>query len=181
MASVRFEVDARQVSSLVTTIARMGSEARPAISRALNHTGGKATTKMARAIAKQAGLAYGKVKAALQDHKASPAGMVYRITAKGPTLSLKEFKPRQTQKGVSASPWGTRRTFPHSFIGGGVLGGHVYVRTSKARFPLKKLFGPAIPNEMVRDQSKQAFEGTVAMELPARLAHELSRILRASA
>ena len=75
-------------------------------------------------------------------------------------MSLKEFGARQTAKGVSAAPWGKRRVFPHAFIAP-TLGGHVFIREGRSRLPIRKLWGPAIPREMVKDQSKEAFERTV--------------------
>lgn len=57
------------------------------------------------------------------------------------------------------------------------LGGHVFERTTSARFPIRKLWGPAVPAEMVKDQSKAAFESVVDMELPARVGYEVDAIL----
>jgi hypothetical protein len=98
-----------------------------------------------------------------------------RLIARDGYTSLKEFGAVQRLKGVSAAPWRKRRVFPHTFIVGS-LGGHVYERTSKARLPIRKLWGPAIPAEMVRDETKAAFEALVGAELPARLEYEISAI-----
>ncbi|WP_298257117.1 hypothetical protein [Bradyrhizobium sp.] len=57
------------------------------------------------------------------------------------------------------------------------LGGHVFMRTGKGRTPIKKLWGPAIPSEMVKHQTKAAFEQTVEHELPARLLDDVDAIL----
>lgn len=176
-AALRITVDARQLLRMAETFRKAGVETRPAEARAINHTGDKTRTRVIRALVKQMGTTYGVVNKALgRPIRANPASLAYVIRVKGPALSLKEFKARPTRKGVSAAPWGTRRVFPHSFIAPS-MGGHVFVRTSRARFPVKKLWGPAVPNELVRNQSKAAFEATVATELPARLAYELGRIL----
>lgn len=104
---------------------------------------------------------------------------VYRIIAKSGAMSLKEFDAKQTAEGVVASPWGRRRVFRHAFILR-KLGGHVFIRKGKARLPIKKLYGPVLANEMVRDKSLQEFNA-VAKELPARLRHELAAILKGHA
>jgi hypothetical protein len=48
------------------------------------------------------------------------------------------------------------------------------------RLPILKLWGPAIPREMVKGQSKEAFENTVRAELPARIEHEINAIVTGS-
>jgi len=88
----------------------------------------------------------------------------YEIIARDVTLSLKDFAPRQTAKGVSAAPWGKRRVFPHTFIGPNE---HVFVRLGRARLPVKKLFGPSIPKEMVKDEAEQTFYRVCSSLLPA--------------
>lgn len=170
------KVDARDFVRMANTFAAAGKNIKPALMRAVNHTGDKARTQVARALVAQTGLKYGKVREALATHTASPAHIVYRIVAKGAYTSLKEYAARQTGRGTSAAPWGKRRVFPHTFIVA-TLGGHVFERRTSARFPIRKLWGPAIPNEMVKDKSRAAFEGTVAAELPARLTHEIGAIL----
>jgi hypothetical protein len=116
------------------------------------------------------------VRQALRTVPASNASLVYRIVAKGGYTSLKEFGARQVRRGVSAAPWGKRHLFQHAFIVPS-LGGHVFIRKGKGHGPIHKLFGPAIPAEMVKAESKAAFERTVSTELPARLALEVNAIL----
>ena len=179
---IELKVDVGQLVRLEQLFYRAGNQAPHAIRRALNHTGAKAVTRMSRAIAAQTGAGYGAVKKALTIRQATYSRIAFEIIGRGAYLSLKEFKPNQTRKGVSAAPWNKRRVFPHTF-GPGIakLGGHVYVRTTKKRTPLKKLWGPAIPNEMVKAQSADAFYSTVQSELPARIEHEIGAILSGAA
>jgi hypothetical protein len=67
---------------------------------------------------------------------------------------------------ASFLPRGKRRPFRHTFISAS-LGGHAFVRKGKERFPIHKLFGLAIPAEMVK----------AASELAARLSLEVDAIL----
>jgi hypothetical protein len=175
-AELKVSIDTRGFQKLVSVLERAGHNIKPALRRAINHTGDKARTQIGRVLVKQTGLKYGKVRQALHTAPASNAMLVYRIIAHGSYMSLKEFGPRQTKRGVSAAPWGKRHLFPHAFIAPS-LGGHVFVRKGKERFPIHKLFGPAIPAEMVKAESKAAFERTVATELPARLVIEVNAIL----
>jgi hypothetical protein len=161
---------------MAAVFAFVGVDMRSALRRAINHTGDKARTQVGRALVKQTGLKYGRVREELRTINATVGSLSYIIRARGGYVSLKEFAARQTQKGVSAAPWGKRRVFPHTFIVAS-LGGHVFERKGPARYPIRKLWGPAIPAEMVKDQTKEAFEATVAADLPARVDHEISAIL----
>jgi hypothetical protein len=175
-AELQVSIDTRGFQKLVSVLERAGRNVKPALRRAINHTGDKARTQIGRALVKQTGLKYGKVRQALRTVPAGNVSLVYRIIAHGGFTSLKEFGARQTKRGVSAAPWGKRHLFPHAFIAPS-LGGHVFIRTGKGRFPIHKLWGPAIPAEMVKAESRAAFERTVANELPARLALEVNAIL----
>lgn len=134
-----------------------------AIAKALDEVGNKTKTIVTRTVAKQAGVKYGRAKSILRARQAMGVGMgSYEIVARDVTMSLKEFEPRRTAKGVSARPWGKRRVFPHTFMG---PNGHVFVRRGKSRLPIHKLFGPAIPKEMVKDETERVFYATVAARL----------------
>jgi hypothetical protein len=175
-AELKVSIDTRGFQRMVAQFEQAGRNIKPALRRAINHTGDKARTQISRVLVKQTGLKYGKVRQALRTAPASNAMLVYRIIATGGYTSLKEFGARQTKRGVSAAPWGKRHLFPHAFIAPS-LGGHVFIRTGKGRSPIHKLWGPAIPAEMVKAESKAAFERTVATELPARLILEVNAIL----
>lgn len=165
--------------------------ARKAMVRALNHEGAKAFTAVRRALVRQTGIPSGRISAGLRQKRAyggsasgSGAILEHAIVGTGKPLPLKYFKARQTRKGVSAAPWNERRIFVGSFNTGGsfetgrkpVMGGHVFVRIGRGRTPIEKLYGPGIANELVRDQVALAFKG-VAFGLPARLGHEIGRLL----
>jgi hypothetical protein len=141
-----------------------------------NRTVQETRTAVARALVNQTGMKFGTVRKALTLDMASAASLSAAIVARGGFAPLNEFKARQTRKGASAAPWNTRRVFPGAFIIARYAG-HVYKRVSRKRFPLHKLYGPAIPRELPRHQSREA----CSIPLPALLAkclnHELGRIL----
>ena len=60
--------------------------------------------------------------------------------------SLKEFKARQTKKGVTYKirKGGKRRLIESAFLGKGGLNGHVYLRRTKARLPVFKIYGVSV-------------------------------------
>jgi hypothetical protein len=145
------------------------------IARMIDSVGNKTKTAVKRATAKQAGVKYGSLGETITSrtilgHGGAIARGEYEIIARGVTLSLKEFTPRAEAGGISAAPWGRRRSFLHAFFG---PGGHVFVRAHPSQgtrrgprpvhsqLPIRKLWGPAIPKEMVKDEAEQVFYRTV--------------------
>lgn len=156
--------------------------------RAINHTGDKARTAVRRALVPQTGLKPKTINKAVQSTRATAKGSVaYVIKSRGGDIRLQFFGARETRAGVTAAPWGKRRLYASTFMKAGqfpnrvsVKGfhGNVMYRTGKGRYPVRvKKSGLFIPEEMVTGASAQAFFDTVNTALPARIAHELDRVL----
>lgn len=159
-------------------VERLGAgKLRQAEVRALNHVGAKALTAVKRALIAQTSLPRAAVEAGLAAQKASKANTEeFRIVGTGKRASLRSFAPHQFAAGVRVKIWGRFQRYPHTFIVSSLGEGQVFRRVGKSRYPIKKLWGPGIGSELVKDQSKAAFE-KVATELEPRLRHEMERIL----
>lgn len=185
---IEIRVDASQLELIEKKLGALSNRTDDVLRRALNRTGDMAFTQVKRAIARQMGMKVGDAAKSLTTRKASYAALRYSINAAGPYLPLKYFGARQLKKGVAATPWAVRRVFPHTFIVSS-LGGHVFERSGKRvrmtkgifkgrkRQRLRKLWGPALPNELVKCETAKAFTDTVATVLPRRIEHELARAL----
>src|SRR5215472_16441697 len=79
--------------------------------------------------------------------------------------------------GVSAAPWDVLRQFQRSFV----LHGHYVARLGHDRMPLRRLYGPSIAKEMVKDESLIAFTRYGLPELTKQLNARLERLLVGSA
>lgn len=117
-----------------------------ATNRSLNRVGGKVNTQVLRYVSKKVGLPQKALK---------QRGFFARVNSNLKTLTtqirviygaipLKDFNPRQTKQGVTAKAWGKSKVYDGAFVSD-TLGRHVFVRKSKARLPIKKLWG-AIPS-----------------------------------
>lgn len=148
-----------------------------ALRRALNHTGGKVTTRTKRELSQQIGapqtaiMKYGKVKPKL----ATSSNLEFQVVSNGGPIPLKHFKARQTRKGVTASPWNNRKTYRSAFVVA-TAGGHAFWRDGKTRLPITRIAGPNVPKEMVKDQVAEAFRSLVSSDLPPRVEHEVRRL-----
>lgn len=171
----------------------LGDKAPVVLARALNHEGAKGFTQVKRILVKQTGIRYGMISRAVQAKRATRVSLVYEIEATGNETNLNLFGAVQRKKGVSARPWNVRRMFPHSFIIQR-YGGKAYLRVGSAsaatadklaeygikrtsRFPIRQVYGPNIAREIVKDDSRAAFEA-IAPKLVDRVGHEISRELK---
>jgi Prophage minor tail protein Z (GPZ) len=166
---MKIKIEATKLAPILDAYAK-GSKR--ATMRALNHAGDKAHTRVSRVLAKVMGTSYGKMSSSLETKSATEQTPVYEISAQGGHLSLASFSPRQTKRGVTAAPWGVKRTFPGTFIIE-ALGGQVFRRASGK---LVKLWGPSLPVELVREESVKAFSTGLEDNMRNRLEHELKRL-----
>lgn len=169
-------------------IASLGEgQARAAIARAVNRTTRSAHGKVIRATAKMMSLPIKRVRNSvyikLAAHKGS--GPIQGIIgATGAPLSLKYFGAKQFSWGVRAKIFGQFERFPHAFIWAGtpnsgkaVASGHVFKRIGPRSLPIEKLDGPSIPDAIVEGEAAYQFTNTAETMLPARISHELGRLL----
>ena len=163
------------------------AKAHKALARAVNRVTNTVHGRVIKAIRKQSDIPTAIVRRQVKKRLASTAeGSVIEgvVWATGSPISLKYFRPRQIKAGTKAKYGGKWHLHKSAFMGprpGTVskkLGGNVFVRTSGNRFPIEKLFGPSVPEELVRGESERIFGETVADMLPARVAHELSQMLK---
>lgn len=174
--SVIVRVDWSDLKRLENMFEAAGDQAPHAVRRALNHVGDRTRTRVVRLLAQQTGAKSRAIRAALTVKRATYSRSYYSIMASGSHIPLKEFGARQAKRGVSAKPWNKRRIFGGTFVVG-QYGGNAFRRTGDKRFPIKMLWGPAIPKELVKDETAEGFMSFVGQALPDRIGHELGQIL----
>ena len=124
---------------------------------AMNKKGRQGATAVKRAIRAQTSIKYGDISKVVKFRPARGNNLETRITGTSREMPLSYFKPKQFSYGVGVTVWGKRQRYASQFIIA-KYGGGVFVRTSKARFPIRQTYGPSIAKEMVKDDSKEAFE-----------------------
>jgi hypothetical protein len=174
----------RQFSNQINALGE--GKARPALARSVNRVTSMARTRVIREVTRQSSIPRAMVAQAVKrrlarvNHAGPLEGVIW---ATGKPISLKYFRARQFSFGVKARVQGQWRRYPGTFMGprpGSIapkLGGHVFARTSAARLPIEMIFGPSVPEELVRGEARKAFEELVASHLPQRVRHELGRLL----
>lgn len=164
---VRFEATMRRVGK---------KDAKTAFARALRHEGRKAFTATKRALRKQTSIRSATVGKQVKFIGPRGDNLTAEVRATGEHLGIAHFKPKQFSYGVRAKVWGRQQRYPHAFIVN-TLSGNVFVREGSGRLPIRKLWGPSIPREIVKDASIKAFESKLT-DVNQRAMHELSRVLK---
>lgn len=188
-----FVITGDGIARFEDAVVLLGSRKRAykAYGRALKHTGAKGFTQVKRALAPQVGLTQkrtvelGNLSFVRADLKSQNGRTLeVKVKASGNAISLKEFGARQFGYGVRAKAWGVSRRYPSAFIfagtpgsGNPVMGGHVFKRTTSNSTPIERLWGPAIPKEMVKGASADAWQAR-AQDLGPRLRHEINVMTR---
>jgi hypothetical protein len=117
----------------------------------------------------------------------TPSTLTAIVRGSGSVIPLKAFGAKEEGDGVSAKIWGAKVHHPGSFIHGGPdgdhtrelgMGGHVFHRVGKARFPIEKSRGAAISDAMAKDAVSAANEAYGAERLQANLMRQLDRYSR---
>ncbi|MGR8917972.1 MAG: phage tail protein [Gammaproteobacteria bacterium] len=185
MTRVDLRLEARQVSRFLRNMSR--GRAAKATARALNKMATQVRTEASKGVRKHLPLKASTVRPMLQISKASPRSLVASIDALGNAVSLKEYGARPVRvrtstgdrQGVSvkATRRSGRKVVPGGFIG---PGGHVYTRTSRARLPIEKKFGPFVSSAFLRQEVERAMRGRVRARFGDLLAHEVNREIRAA-
>ncbi len=186
---IRVRPDDANLARFGNQIAALGEkEARLAMARAVNRVTNSVHGKVISAIVKQTSIPRRIVKKAVKKQLVRTTGdtaIEGVIYSKGGPVSLKHFGPKQFSWGVRVKAWGEVQRYDSSFIYGGnwktkkpAFDGHVMTRVGADSFPVKRENGPSIPEAMIQGQARAIFDETVKTMLPARLAHEIGRLLK---
>lgn len=158
-----------------------GQEARPAIRRAANRANNRAANKVASVATKEIAADTGispqrKVREHIHINGSNVNTLTATVTAQKKAFNLIEFVDKRNRNpqafrvkagmksnrqfkhgGVAAKAWRQRKTYPGTFIGRGKDSGKmlVFVRTSKARKPIKAVVGPSIPRTFIQRRVTQ--------------------------
>lgn len=176
----------------------LGSEAKGkrAFAMALNKTVVTVNKQVKKSLSDQMGIPqYLVVKhGGMKIVRASSGNLNAVIDVRGAYLPLKDFKPVVGAKGVRAGAWGIRRNYPGTWVNRGrlaakrigpgqkaIAGGHVFKNNGKTnkvsgrKNGIEALWGPAVPVEVVKDESAKTFYRIADARMPL----EIERAIKA--
>jgi len=147
------------------------SEAMQPLREGLYEGGDKVRTKVRKALKVQTNVSkYTSITSRVDSRK---NGLSYGITGEGKGLPISEF-PHSAPGNIVATPWGKEHRFKRSFVKPDT--GAFVARLSSKRFPIRKLFGPSLAKEIVKDQSLDAFETGVRTDVVPAIEKRLARM-----
>lgn len=151
--------------------------------RALNRTASSVRTVTVRGVAKAMGTRQKNVRSRVKVLKATTGGEpAARISYKGKGLNMVEFRARQTKRGVSAAPWGSRKLFRHAFIteiNGAriVMVRRKYGERMVGRLPIRAILGPGVAKTAMEPDVESAREAAIRERFPKELEHQLDYLV----
>lgn len=177
-------VDSRTLSDIERQLGQFKNKAPLAISRALNRATANAKTNAAKKAREEYIIKASDVKNTISISKSTRNNLGATVVSKGERLGLHKFKvspktprPKKPPKSLKVSvKKGSAKQLLHAFIAD-ISGTKVFERTSKARLPIRQLYGPAIPQMLGNVSVKDFIEKEAKNTLDKRLDHEVQRIL----
>lgn len=149
-----------------------------AFARAMNRDLPRTKKQVSQALARQSSIKRPIVNDRVKLKRATAGNLQTVIYGYGSGLRLDKFTASRPKAGVKATIWAQRRLVPASDPSRGFKrNGRFMMRTTKARFPIKGLFGPSIGKELPKDQSLEAFNAATP-QVAERAMHELKQILK---
>ena len=146
-----------------------------AIARGLNEGGDLVRTRVQRALKVQTNVkSYRSITSRIRTVRAFAGSLHYDIVASGSGIPIEEFPLTVTGKGVDAKTWGVDHLFKRSFQ---EANGTLRARLGRARFPIRKLYGPSLPKELARGDIPGVFANATAHFVPPAIVKNLLRAL----
>lgn len=179
---VTVDVDKKMIREVEKRLGEMSHKAPNVISNALNRALTNVSTNISKEVRKEYVIKAGDVKETLKKQKSTKSTLSASVRSVGGPVPLDRFRvsPRTVQPKrkkpikIAVKKDGLKETLG-AFIAD-ISGIKVFKRQTKRRLPIKRLFGPSVPQMVNEEVSERINEEGRAMFL-RRLDHEVNRIL----
>jgi hypothetical protein len=172
----QFKVDTSGLERMAGRLEATRARLPRAIAQGLNQGGDRVRTVVQRTLKEQTSVTlYRSITSRMRTARAFEGSLAYQIIATGKGIPIKEFPVEVVQGGVEAETWGAEHLFKRSFRQR-YLGG-LRARIGTGRFPVRSLYGPALPKELGQGATPAAFAGAAAEFVPPALLRALGRVL----
>lgn len=161
-------------------------DAKKAAYRAINRSLVAGRKAAGEEVAKDYKISGGKVNKIGKFARANSSNIEATITWKGPAIPLEEWgtnpanppKRRRKKPLVGKVFRGKKTTYKGVFVGRYNSGkARAYVRTTKNRFPIRRVYGPSAAQLVAAKYVKERFTKRASQMLEKRLEHEINYIL----
>jgi hypothetical protein len=182
---MRIKIDTSEIVQAQKALEALGDAARPLIAKSLNRSTQGVRTDASRMVRQRYNIRAKDVRTSFKIITASREGLSAAAIATGSAISLWRFGPRpatpgrRPRIGVSVKVTQTRQKIPGAFVARMPSGGiGVFQRKDRARLPIKKLYGPSVPQMLSHDQVLPEIQSGAADRFNKTLDHEIDFYLR---
>ncbi|MBU2701683.1 hypothetical protein Ga0466249_002802 [Sporomusaceae bacterium BoRhaA] len=148
---------------------------------AINRSLTTARTEIVRSVRKEYVIKAEDVRNTIKVTNASAASPIGSIKSMGGPIPLVKFDTsKENPVRVRVKKSGAKKPIKHAFLqamGNGYRG--IFIRSGKARYPLKQLYGPSVPQMVGNETVMKSVEEKAIQTLDKRMDHEINRILEA--
>lgn len=148
---------------------------------AINRSLITARAEIVRSVRKEYVIKAEDVRNTIKVTSASAASPIGRIKSMGGPIPLVKFDAsKENPVRVRVKKTGGKKPIKHAFLqrmGNGYKG--IFIRAGKARYPLKQLYGPSVPQMVGNENVMKSVEEKAIETLDKRISHEINRILEA--
>ncbi|GEN83625.1 hypothetical protein SLU01_19370 [Sporosarcina luteola] len=177
------EIDQATVRYVQLRLGEFDKRAPNAISNALNRGMSNINTNVRKEIRKDYHIKAGDINATLSKIRATRGSLSSGVVSKGSLIGLDKFKVsprtinpnRKTPLTVAVKKSGGSKV-PGAFMAD-ISGPKLFMRIKKSRLPIRRLFGPSVPQMLGRKDIRDKIEQDGRDTFERRLQHEISRIL----
>lgn len=178
------EINSRELRDVQRRLGAYQDKAPTVISRTLNRVAANAKTNIGRKTRETYVVKAKDINATMDVRKANKTTLNALIAFRGERVPLDKYRysPKNPRPGkppkalkVAVKKDGTKELL-HAFVAD-INGNKIFEREGKSRLPIKRLFGPAIP-QMVGNEEVRNFVEKEAIEMyEKRLDHEIKRVI----
>lgn len=180
---VTVNVDERMLKDVQDRLGKFEKRAPNAIVNALNRGMSNINTNVKKEVRKEYHIKAGDINATLSKKRASRGSLSAEVSSKGNLIPLDKFKitpktinPKRKSLISIAVKKGGGKKVKGAFMAD-VNGPKAFMRVKKSRLPIRRLFGPSVPQMLGREEIVNVIEREGKQTFDRRLDHEINRIL----
>lgn len=184
---IEISIPEQQLKSIEQQLENIPRQAPHIIRRALNRGLTTMQTTAKKEVRNKYHIKAGHIQEHLSSDKATTSDLQVRLSGKGRPIPLDRFKYAPTtvnhkrKKPVTvAVKKDGNKVLPGAFVKD-VNGNKIFKREGKKRLPIKRLYGPSLPQMMGGDEMTEAIKAAGLKTFETRTSHEISRLLERGA
>lgn len=178
------EIDEKLLNEVRKRLGDFQKKTPQAISSALNRAVSNVATNVGREIRQEYTIKSGDVEATLEKTRANKSNLSAIVRSKGELVPLDRFKvspktvqPRRKKPIKVGVKKGGLKTTLDAFVSD-INGIKVFKRTTQKRLPIRRLFGPSVPQMLGNEEIIAKIDAAGSEMFLRRLDHEIDRILQ---